>query len=116
MKTVLYAIALSLVSISANAQQSSDPNIVVTYLDINCFKDITPYTDMLENQYNEKPLFVGRSLLPVANFFRGEPDVLEGILMAYVNQETGTFTNVMLFPDGSGCEVSYGGEFTPVTN
>lgn len=116
MKTILYAAAMSMFGLTATAQQTPDPNVIATYLDINCFKDVTIYTQMLENEYGEKPLFVGRSPLPIANFFRGEPDVLEGILMVYVNQDTGTFTNVMIFPDGSGCEVSYGGEFTPVTN
>lgn len=115
MKIFFYA-AFTAFFATAAVTQEVDPNHVQTYLDINCFKDIDPYIEELETVYGEKPLFVGRSILPLANFYADNVIPLEGILMSYVNQDAGTFTNVMIFPDGSGCEVSFGGEFTPVTN
>lgn len=68
------------------------------------------------NDYNEKPLFLGNSYLPLANFTAGRVDALEGVMITYVNQDTGTFTNVIVFEDGSGCEFSFGTEFTPFAN
>jgi hypothetical protein len=101
---------------TASVAQEVNPNLVQVFLDINCFKDIKPYIQELETVYGEKPLFVGRSILPVANFVASDVIPMEGILISYVNQDTGTFTNVMLFPDNSGCEVSFGNEFTPAVN
>lgn len=114
MKKFLYAAVISLFAVSASAQE--DPNVIPTFVDLNCFKSVKVYTDMLETKYGEKPLFAGKSILPVADFAKGEPNFIEGVLLVYVNQDAGTFTSVMVFPDGTGCEVSYGGEFTPVTN
>jgi hypothetical protein len=115
MKKMLYAAFAALFAFRASAQEQ-DFNLRQVYLDINCFGDIRPYVQMIETDYNEQALFVGRSVLPIANFLSGEPDLLEGIMATYVNQDTGTFTNVITFPDGSGCEFSYGNDFTPVTN
>lgn len=114
MKKIIFAVAIALAT-PALAQET-DPNHIQTYLDINCFKDIKPYIQDLETKYGEKPLFAARSLLPLADFFAGTAKPIEGVLMSYVNQTTGTFTNVMIFPDGSGCEINFGGEFTPITN
>lgn len=117
MKTFLTALLLSSFAFTAFAQeQEEDPNLLITYLDVNCYKDVTPLLESLTTKFEEKPLFVGKSILPIANFVKGEPDLLEGVTIMYVNQDTGTFTNVMLFSDGSGCQVLFGENFTPATN
>lgn len=120
MKTFLTALLLSLLAFAAFTafaqEQEEDTNLLITYLDVNCYKDVTPLLESLTTKFGETPLLAGKSILPIANFLKGEPDLLDGVTMMYVNQETGTFTNVMILPDGSGCQVLFGENFTPISN
>jgi hypothetical protein len=104
------------VAIPSSGASQTDSNIKHLYLDVRCFHDLSVYTNSLMFDFKEKPLFLGTGYLPLANFMSGSIDPIEGVIVTYVNQESGTFTNVIAFPDGSGCELGFGTSFTPYSN
>ena len=59
-------------------------------------------------KYEEEPLFEARTILQHVN---GE--WYEGKSMMFVNQTTGTYSLVTLYPDGTACMTAVGIEFRP---
>ena len=65
-------------------------------------------TELAMNKYSEKPLFSssGVQIHPNGNAYRSE-------MMYFVNQDTGTWSLVSLYPDGTACLVANGSDFRP---
>ena len=66
-------------------------------------------TDTIMNKYGEKPLHSGRGMQ------RSSSDSKEywSSMMFFVNQDSGTWTLVSLYEDGTAWMVANGGEFKP---
>lgn len=66
-------------------------------------------TNTIMNTYGEKPLHSGRGMQ------RSSSDNKEywSSMMFFVNQDSGTWTLVSLYDDGTACLVANGGEFKP---
>jgi hypothetical protein len=112
MKTLVKA----LLAVIFTAKVASAQNSMLTMIKpINCYADITAYQSMLVESYDEKPLFVGTSVIDMITP-SGEPMQIIGVFNLYTNQSTGTFTSLVVFTDGSGCELDVGENFTPVVN
>lgn len=69
-----------------------------------------PVGMMMNNiaKYEEEPLFEARTILQHVN---GE--WFEGQSMMFVNQSTGTYSFLTLYPDGTACMTAVGREFRP---
>jgi hypothetical protein len=114
------AIALVVFGFSLMIQTHSDaraepkdivdgPTNTPVAISISCFKDVTALLENLEEEYKEKPLAQGFTTIHV----RGGD--LIGKMIVYINATNGTFSNVLIFKDGSGCLINSGIEFKPFT-
>lgn len=63
---------------------------------------------MTIEKYREEPLFEANTISQNAN-----GQWYEGKSMMFVNWETGTYSFVTLYPDGTGCMQAIGKEFKP---
>jgi hypothetical protein len=68
-------------------------------------------TNTVMNKYGEKPLHSGRGMQ------RSSSDSKEywSSMMFFVNQDSGTWTLVSLYDDGTACLVANGQDFKPYT-
>mgnify|MGYP000456172889 FL=1 len=69
-----------------------------------------PVGIMMNNiaKYEEEPLFEARTILQHVN-----GQWFEGQSMMFVNQSTGTYSLITLYPDGTACMTAVGREFMP---
>lgn len=69
-----------------------------------------PVGIMMNNiaKYEEEPLFEARTILQHVN-----GQWFEGQSMMFVNQSTGTYSLITLYPDGTACMTAAGREFMP---
>jgi len=93
-------------SISANAQESGKKYFMTR-------QECEPALDMMEviMKYDEKPLFTGTGM---QFSYQGQP--FTGGVMFFVNQDTGTWSLMMLYGDGTACMTAIGTEFKPYTD
>jgi hypothetical protein len=68
-------------------------------------------TQLIVEKYKEQPLFTGQGLQISAQ--TGQPYMSD--MMYFVNQDTGTWSLVSLYPDGTSCMVANGNSFDPYT-
>lgn len=68
-------------------------------------------TQLVVEKYGEQPLFSGQGLQFSAQ--TGQPYMSD--MMYFVNQDTGTWSLVSLYPDGTSCMVANGRDFEPYT-
>ena len=70
--------------------------------------DVVAFTELAMIKYDEKPLFSssGIQMHPNGNAYRSE-------MMYFVNQDTGTWSFISLYPDGTACLVANGRDFKP---
>ena len=75
-------------------------------------QECDPAIDMIEvlKKYDEKPLFTG---LGMQFSYQGQP--FTGGSMFFVNQDTGTWSLITLYADGTACMTAIGTEFQPYT-
>ena len=88
---------------------AAGPVITSVAVNIPCFKDVTLLLQYLEEEHKEKPLAQGVTTIHVQGV---EPI---GKMIVYMNATNGTFSNVVIFEDGSGCLINSGIEFKPFT-
>lgn len=65
-------------------------------------------TNLIINEYGEQPLFTGQGLQ-----FHVNGQAYASDMMYFVNQETGSWSLVSLYPDGTACMVANGRNFSP---
>jgi len=90
-------------SISANAQ--SNEKFLYTRQGCDPFEKII---DVMTNKYGEQPLFVGQGLQ-----FGMQGETYTGGAMFLVNQNTGTWSLLTLYGDGTACVTAVGTNFEP---
>ena len=100
---VLAVLGLIIIATTAIAQENQ-PKAFITRATCE------PVGMMMNNiaKYKEEPLFEARTILQHVN---GE--WFEGKSMMFVNWETGTYSFVTLYPDGTACMQAIGREFRP---
>lgn len=79
---------------------------------LNCYDP--EYLFDISKEYGETALFTGIGFVPS---FDGEnqPSSLDGPVIFSVNQDSGTWSLIMISPTGHGCMVATGYEFEPYT-
>ena len=99
-----FVLGLNIVS-SASAQQESQEKRFFTYQSCD---NVYRMTNLIIKKYGEQPLFQGEGL---QFHVSGQP--YTGSHMFFVNQETGSWSLVSLYPDGTACMVANGRDFRP---
>lgn len=99
-----FVLGLNIVS-SASAQQESQEKRFFTYQSCdNVFK----MTNLVMQKYKEQALFQGTGL---QFHVSGQP--YTSSMMFFVNQVTGSWSLISLYPDGTACMVANGRKFEP---
>tara|TARA_B100000497_G_C7644560_1_gene387550 strand:- start:130 stop:486 length:357 start_codon:yes stop_codon:yes gene_type:complete len=65
-------------------------------------------TDIVVGKYGEQPLFKG---IGIQFHVTGTP--YQSAVMFFTNQETGTWSMISLYPDGTACMIANGTKFEP---
>lgn len=122
MKFLLAIITALLISMpSSGATQAGDPiDEVINWINIETVYRCSPdrfatYADGLRAVYRQSELFLGNTRITVYDPGMRQYRLLEGTMGFFVNQDSGTFTVVVLFEDGSFCELLTGINFAPYT-
>jgi|OM-RGC.v1.027820568 hypothetical protein len=102
----LFAGALTLTPATIQAQETQSKLYMIRTL---C--DPIPKIAEVFKKYNEQLLFTGDFMTFAAQ--SGQP--FQGGMLFYVNQDTGTFTVIQMFRDGTGCVMGNGRNFEPYT-
>lgn len=68
--------------------------------------------EMIYSQYGETPLFTGVGIQISAS--NGQP--YSGNTMFFVNQDTGSWTHIVVYGDGNACMLANGSKFEPYSN
>lgn len=100
------AFVLGLLVSSANAQETDKKYFIAR-------QDCDSAIDMMAviEKYDEKPLFTG---LGMQFSYQGQP--FTGGTMFFVNQDTGTWSLMTLYADGTACMTAIGTDFSPYVN
>jgi len=103
MLRIALAFVLGLTISSANAQET-DTKYFMTR------QDCDPALKMMEvvTKYGEEPLFTGMGM---QFSYQGQP--YTGGVMFFVNQDTGTWSLLTLYADGTACMTAIGTNFAP---
>jgi hypothetical protein len=94
--------------------QTKEPEVKHVLISVPCYKNAFVVAGLLEAQYGEVPL--GESLSNM-NWFDGEGKIKEmfGTGIMFANPETKSYSNVLIFRDGSACVLNTGADFKPVS-
>ena len=98
---IIIALAFILVALPANAKQMK----FIGVQDCGPVKKITQNTVV---NWGEKPLIRARGVQ-----FGPEGTKYESAMMYFVNQETGTWSLLALYPQNMACVIAAGTKFTP---
>lgn len=71
------------------------------------------YAQALEQIYGERELLIADTVTRVFDYSTRSYENLSGIFVLFTNQDSGTFTLVVVYPNGSFCEIMPGYNFTP---
>ena len=105
-----FALWIGLSAPAAFAQsQEPQPNKPKSFLAMQSCDDVGKMTAVVMNQYGEQPLFQGEGL----QFLATNMQAYRSSMMYFVNQETGTWSLIGLYPDGTACMISNGRNFLP---
>lgn len=105
------ALALVVTSFTAGAQETPPQPQSPTarqFIAVQSCDDVIKIMDTIA-KYTENPLFQAQTITQSAN----SGEWYEGKSMMFVNWETGTYSFVTLYPDGTACMQSIGREFKP---
>lgn len=93
--------------------QTRSPEVKHVLISVPCYKDAVLVAALLEAQYGEIPL--GESIGNM-NWFDGEGKIKEmfGTSIMFANPDTKSYSNVLIFRDGSACVLNSGADFKPV--
>jgi len=80
-----------------------------TFFATHACDNVMTMTDLVVGKYREQPLFKAMGL----QFSAQDGKAYAGSMMMFVNQDTGTWSLITLYPDGTGCMVATGREFEP---
>ena len=92
-------------TLPANAQESTNDKFLYTRQDCDPFAEVI---DVMTGKYGEQPLFVGEGLQ-----FGLQGQTYTGGAMLLVNQNTGTWSLIHLYGDGTACVTAVGTQFEP---
>ena len=118
-KKLLAVLFLAILIPSSGATQRTDPlDQAIDWFNASTvfkcsYENFGLYIDGLNHLHREKELFLGTSRVNVFDYEIRRYHSLEGIVSLLVNQDTGTFTMVIVFEDGSFCEILTGSGFAP---
>jgi len=85
-----------------------------TSTEIRCsLNNFETYAQALEQVYGERELLIADTVTRVFDYNTRVYENLSGIFVLFANQDSGTFTVVVVYPNGSFCEVIPGYNFTP---
>lgn len=101
-----FAVGISLFATTAFAQEQNQSKRFIT---TQACDPVVKMSDIVMNKYGEKPLFQGQGLQFAAP--KGQP--YTSAMMFFVNQDSGTWSLVSLYPDGTACMVANGRDFEP---
>lgn len=98
-----FAIWISLLAPTASAQQTKQ-FIVAQPCD-----NVIIMTDKIVSEYGEEPLLIGNGNQLSAR----DGNWYSSSMMYFVNQDSGTWSLISLYPDGTACMVAAGTDFEP---
>ena len=101
---VLAVLGLVIIATTAIAQE----NQIKQFIAVQQCDDVIKMMDTI-SKYTEEPLFEAQTITQSATTGQW----FEGKSMMFVNWETGTYSFVTLYPDGTGCMQAIGKEFKP---
>ena len=100
------AVSISLLATTAFAQEQNQSKRFIT---TQACDPVVKMSDVVMNKYGEKPLFQGEGIQFAAP--TGQP--YKSAMMFFVNQDSGTWSLVSLYEDGTACMVANGRDFEP---
>ncbi len=100
------AVGISILAGTAFAQEEQQSKRFIT---TQACDPVAKISDIVMNKYGETPLFRSEGLQFAAQ--TGQP--FQSAMMMFVNQDTGTWSLVSLYPDGMACMVANGRKFEP---
>ncbi len=124
MKLLSILAALLLILIPSSGATETEPfdpiNEIVNWFPVTpayrcSIDDPRAYVAGLKWFYGQSELFVSETVLELYDNDDRQFTALEGTMVFFVNQETGTFTIAVILDNGLFCEVSHGWNFTPYT-
>jgi hypothetical protein len=106
-RTILaFAIWISLLAPTAHAQEPKQ------FIVSQPCDNVLSMTETIMNKYGEQPLFVSEGNQLSAR----DGNWYSSSMMYFVNQDSGTWSLVSLYEDGTGCMVAAGTNFEPYTD
>jgi hypothetical protein len=103
-----FAVGISLFATTALAQEQNQNKRFIT---TQACDPVMEMSAIIVGKYKEQPLFQGDGLQFAAP--TGQP--YQSGMMFFVNQESGTWSLVSLYSDGTACMVANGTKFEPYT-
>lgn len=100
------AVSISLLASTAFAQEQNQGKRFIT---TQACDPVVKMSDLVMNKYGEQPLFQAEGLQFSAQ--NGQP--YRSSMMFFVNQDSGTWSLVSLYEDGTACMVANGRKFEP---
>ena len=100
------AVSISLLATTAFAQEQNQGKRFIT---TQACDPVAKMSDIVMNKYGEMPLFQGEGIQFAAP--TGQP--YNSAMMFFVNQDSGTWSLVSLYADGTACMVANGRTFEP---
>ena len=101
-----FAVGISLFATTALAQEQEQSKRFIT---TQACDPVLKMSDVVMNKYGEQPLFQGEGIQFAAP--TGQP--YKSAMMFFVNQDSGTWSLVSLYEDGTACMVANGRDFEP---
>ena len=108
MSRPLLACAVS-ISLLASTAFSQEQNQGKRFITTQACDPVAKMSDIVMNKYGETPLFQGEGIQFAAP--TGQP--YKSAMMFFVNQDSGTWSLVSLYEDGTACMVANGRTFEP---
>jgi hypothetical protein len=102
-----FAVGISLFTTTALAQEQKEQS--KRFITTQACDPVLTMSDIVMNKYGETPLFQGEGLQFAAQ--TGQP--YSSAMMFFVNQDSGTWSLISLYPDGTACMVANGRTFEP---
>ena len=100
------AVSISLLATTAFAQEQNQGKRFIT---TQACDPVAKMSDIVMNKYGEMPLFQGEGIQFAAP--TGQP--YKSAMMFFGNQDSGTWSLVSLYEDGTACMVANGRTFEP---
>lgn len=100
------AVSISLLATTAFAQEQNQSKRFIT---TQACDPVVKMSYVVMNKYGEQPLFQGEGIQFAAP--TGQP--YKSAMMFFVNQDSGTWSLISLYPDGTACMVANGRDFEP---